>query len=375
MKQSRKGIVCMVMAGALVFSSVLGVNVNSQAAPKTKKIVLNKKKVTLEVGQTFKVKVKKVKPKKASKKVTFKSSKKAVATVSKKGVITAKSAGKATITVTSKKNKKAKAKVKVTVTNKSSDNGTNATPTPSSGTNATPTPPSGTNATPTPTPKPTPDTPSGMVAYKIADDAAITIDGNEDEAYKIASALPISSRIVCDNEEDSNTEASVKLLWNKSALYGIVDVKDELVYDDDARNNYQLDGIELFLDENNNPTEVSGSWEDNPDSFQYRFTGLAKKEDGTALPVRYSLVAGGDTTHESRITANYVFTDTGYRVEFKIDFLTEKAVNDVVGFDIIVQDCDDEGRNAEIYLRKDVKKTLSYWNNSDGFGELTLFES
>ena len=50
------------MAGALMFTSVLGSSVVSQAAPKTKKIVMNKKKVTLKVGKTFKLKVKKVTP-------------------------------------------------------------------------------------------------------------------------------------------------------------------------------------------------------------------------------------------------------------------------------------------------------------------------
>lgn len=103
------------MAGALMFTSVLGSSVVSQAAPKTKKIVMNKKKVTLKVGKTFKLKVKKVNPTKASKAVTYKSNKTKIATVSKKGVIKAKKVGKAKITVVSKKNKKAKATVNVVV--------------------------------------------------------------------------------------------------------------------------------------------------------------------------------------------------------------------------------------------------------------------
>lgn len=114
----RKGIMrkaAWAMAGALMFTSVLGSSVVSQAAPKTKKIVMNKKKVTLKVGKTFKLKVKKVNPTKASKAVTYKSNKTKIATVSKKGVIKAKKVGKAKITVVSKKNKKAKATVNVVV--------------------------------------------------------------------------------------------------------------------------------------------------------------------------------------------------------------------------------------------------------------------
>lgn len=115
MRQNMKKVICMAAVGALTLVSVIGDNVTSEAAAKTKKIVMNKKKITLEAGKSFKLKVKKVKPAKASKKVTYKSNKKKVATVSKKGVIKAKSKGKATITVTAKNNKKAKAKVTVNV--------------------------------------------------------------------------------------------------------------------------------------------------------------------------------------------------------------------------------------------------------------------
>ncbi len=129
MRQKMKKVICMAAVGALAFVSVIGDNVTSEAAAKTKKIVMNKTKVTLKVGKTFKLKVKKVKPAKASKKVTYKSNKKQIATVSKKGVITGKKQGSAKITVTSKKNKKAKATVKVTVKKTSTTNTNTGTPT------------------------------------------------------------------------------------------------------------------------------------------------------------------------------------------------------------------------------------------------------
>ena len=84
-----------------------------------KRIGLNKKSVTLEVGKSQKLKVKNL-PDNAS--TTWKSSKKTVATVSKKGTVKAKKKGKATIKCKiiygSKKNKKKTLKCKVTVTGK-----------------------------------------------------------------------------------------------------------------------------------------------------------------------------------------------------------------------------------------------------------------
>ena len=87
----------------------------SQAASTTKNITLNYPAKEMIVGQTIKLKVDYVKPKGASKDVTWKSSDTKVATVSPKGVIKAKKAGKATITATSKSNNKVKATCKVTV--------------------------------------------------------------------------------------------------------------------------------------------------------------------------------------------------------------------------------------------------------------------
>ena len=75
-----------VMVIALTVTCVL--NVNAKTKPK-----LNKKKVSIYVGNTVKLKMKNTK-----KKVKWSSSKKSVATVSKKGVVKGKKAGKATIT-------------------------------------------------------------------------------------------------------------------------------------------------------------------------------------------------------------------------------------------------------------------------------------
>ena len=117
MKSNIKAIMKKAVIFALVFVMALTFDAADAfaASKKPKKIYVTPTKKTLTVGKKVKIKVKAVKPKKASKSVKYKSSNKKIATVSSKGVVTAKKAGKATITVTSKKNKKAKAKVKITV--------------------------------------------------------------------------------------------------------------------------------------------------------------------------------------------------------------------------------------------------------------------
>lgn len=92
--------------------------VSEAAGKRATTITLNVKSKTLTVGQSCRLKVKKVTPAKAGKSVTYKSSNTKVAKVNSKGKVTARKAGKATITAISKTNKKAKAVCKITVYSK-----------------------------------------------------------------------------------------------------------------------------------------------------------------------------------------------------------------------------------------------------------------
>ncbi len=149
-----------VVLSLALLASAFTIAPNADAAPKTKKITLSAKKKTLTAGSKFKLKVKKVKPAKANKKVTWKTSKKTIATVSKTGVVTAKKAGTAKITATSKSNKKVKAVCTITVKAAKKPAPPAVTPTPTNAPTATPGPtgpaPSKEPEGPTPTPAPTP---------------------------------------------------------------------------------------------------------------------------------------------------------------------------------------------------------------------------
>lgn len=121
-KSTRKQLFALVLALAMVFTSVSVPSVTAEAAKnvKVKKIQITnpkKKKVTLVRGKTLQIKVK-VTPKNAkNKKVTYKSSKKKIASVSKKGKVKGLKKGTAKITVTAKDGSKKKATLTVKVVN------------------------------------------------------------------------------------------------------------------------------------------------------------------------------------------------------------------------------------------------------------------
>ena len=106
-KKTMPRVMALLLAFAMVCTSIISMPTNAEAAAKVKLSATNQ---TMYVGGSFTLKVKNPKGKKA----TYKTSDKKVATVNEKCKVTAKSVGKATISVTVKGIKKA-AKCTVTV--------------------------------------------------------------------------------------------------------------------------------------------------------------------------------------------------------------------------------------------------------------------
>ncbi len=118
MKKSVRKVLACSLAAAVALSGLGNFGVASAAKKKVKKITMKDTTVLVKVKGKVTLKVKSVKPAKASKKVTYKVANKKIASVSKKGVVKGKKVGTTTVKVISKSNKKATAKVKVMVAKK-----------------------------------------------------------------------------------------------------------------------------------------------------------------------------------------------------------------------------------------------------------------
>lgn len=114
MSRSVSTVLALVATAALLAFSAVA----EAAPPKPNRITLNVAAKTLTVGQKFTVRVKSVKPPRASKRVRWSSSKKRVATVTARGVVKAVRAGTATITARSVVRPRVKRSITVTVKNK-----------------------------------------------------------------------------------------------------------------------------------------------------------------------------------------------------------------------------------------------------------------
>lgn len=230
----------------------------------------------------------------------------------------------------------------------------------------TPTPDEGEGTETTPTPVPAAD----FKAVKV--ESAFTVDGTAEEAWDGIEALPFLGKHD-KKEHTSTTTATAKLAWDANNLYGLVTVADDSI-DATATNDYERDGVEFFLDEDNDAVKT---WDANTDAFQYRFTGLTKDSETSekVQALTDAIVNGAQTAKDAYtgIETEYTYVEGGYVVEFKIPFVAEKATGARVGFDAIVQDCTDGARNAELYLGA-TDRELSYWNLADTFKTLELVE-
>ena len=107
---------CTIFFGILCFLCIVfAFPTAAKAGKEPKKIILNHKELTLYVGESKALEIKKIRPANASKKVKWESYDSRVATVSPNGKVTARMPGETVIWATSKKDSSVDAYVRVTV--------------------------------------------------------------------------------------------------------------------------------------------------------------------------------------------------------------------------------------------------------------------
>jgi len=170
-------------------------------------------------------------------------------------------------------------------------------------------------------------------AYKIYKTATpITIDGTADAIWSNASVVAGSaSKLLSGTVTNAaDLSGSFKALWDNTNLYVLANVTDDAL-NHDSQNAYDDDGIEFYVDINNDKATTYGA-----NDVQYSFDW----NNGTTIGV---LPSGRPTTG---ISYAIVTVTGGYTVEASIPWSTLQgtpAVNQLVGVDFMINDDDDGG--------------------------------
>ncbi|MBE5928877.1 MAG: hypothetical protein E7267_05845 [Lachnospiraceae bacterium] len=313
MKKSVKKLVVLSLVAAMIVTGFGTGSTYTVAAPKAKKIVMNKKRVNLKVGEKFKLKVKKVKPKKANKKVTYKLNKKGkqVVSVTKKGVITAKAVGTAKIKVKAKKNKKAKAVVKVKVT----EGQAVVTGTPVATATAVPS----ADVKPTDEPKPTEiptEEPTETPTEKPTDEPKPTAPVATKKPY-----IPVEGNLI-ENATFDNGTTGWTTNYDNSGMSVSEEEGDSFLVLDKRWNNYSaarydLSGLSFNAGETITISYDVKRGEDAP-STDLHFVAKISVNGMDDVTMSQDERVTGSTNEWQTVTATYTFTEDSNNVVFSI---------------------------------------------------------
>ncbi len=199
-------------------------------------------------------------------------------------------------------------------------------------------------------------------AFKIFKTATpITIDGSIDAEWTNANVLPVSASKLLSGTVTNAADLSgtIKALWDNSYLYVLSEISDDALKND-SQNSYDDDGVEVYVDVNNDKATSYGT---NDRQFTFGWN------DGTTVGV---LPSGSSTTG---ITYSAVAKTGGYIVEARIPWSTvtgNPAVGQLVGFDFMINDDDDgTGRDGKLSWNAAVD---SAWTKPTFFGTAQLMD-
>lgn len=193
--------------------------------------------------------------------------------------------------------------------------------------------------------------------------AAPVIDGAADTVWNTANPAAITN--VKDNiSSGSDLSGTYKTLWDATHLYVLINVTDDLQTNDSGAATYDDDGVEIYVDANNDKLTSYGATD-----VQYIFSW-----NGTSV-VTTAVVAGVNTlSFLAGVVGKGQAVAGGYVIEVKIPWSTVGqttiAAGALVGLDAHINDDDNGGARDGKLMWKDTTDTA--YLNPSVFGTLPL---
>ncbi|MDD5570318.1 MAG: DUF4832 domain-containing protein [Bacteroidales bacterium] len=190
---------------------------------------------------------------------------------------------------------------------------------------------------------------------------APVIDGVEESAWSSITTQTLSKVIFGTVSSSTDLSADYKAMWDNTALYLLVKVKDDVLKNDSGTNTWDDDALEIFVDGNN---DKATSYDVNDHQYIIRWN------DATV----YEYHNGGTTLNPAGVTFSQGVNTGGYLMEIKITWSAigvTPAQGKLIGFDLHTDDDDDGGTIDKIisWFASDVSVSS---NNPSTFGTIQL---
>lgn len=190
----------------------------------------------------------------------------------------------------------------------------------------------------------------------------IAIDGIVDAVWDNSNVVPMNATKLLQGTVANASDLSgyAKVLWDNEYLYLLATViDDDQVNDSDPA--YEDDGVELYIDINNDKATTYGA-----NDVQYTFNW----NNGTTVG---TLPAARPSTNITYVSVN---TTNGYRIEAKIPWSTLQGnpkAADLIGLDFMINDDDASGtRDGKLSWNAAEDDA---WQNPSLFGRAVLVEN
>ncbi|BAM47881.1 glucuronyl esterase domain-containing protein [Amphibacillus xylanus] len=155
---------------------------------------------------------------------------------------------------------------------------------------------------------------------------------------------------VTSSGDVTSTTGSVRAMWDDHAIYFLVEVNDAIL-NAESPTPYFQDSIEIFIDEFNDKA-------------------IRYEEDDLHFRINYKNEKTVDSGNITRLYSRSILTETGYIIEARIG-LSEKPKNEqVIGFDLQINDADATGKRVATLSLFD--QTGQAYAMPKLFGELKL---
>lgn len=193
--------------------------------------------------------------------------------------------------------------------------------------------------------------------YKAA--VPVNIDGIPDAVWENANIIPagVTKLIVGEVANHADLSGEFKALWDDIYLYVLADITDDVKVND-SKNVYDDDGIEIYVDINNDKAVSYGDKE-----VQYSFGW----NDGTVVGTIPAARATDGITYEIADRPG------GYVVEVRIPWTSIQgipAIDKLIGFEFMVNDDDDGGdRDGKLSWHAETDEA---WRNPSWYGTAIL---